>query len=199
MSTTTTATAKSAVKSSAKMDARLALVHKPTDGGNALMNIQTKTAKGLRLLSKWEFRSINNLSRTELATKWPAYVAEESKKMNSMLAGLLAAGKVHVTGSSGTAKGSLTIKALSSLPTVEAVKETKVEKKVMAVSDAAAAIGLPVALLTALKGLTPAQLAAIMGTAAPAAPVAAPAAPTATLDDVLAAAKAEAVTAEPAH
>jgi len=167
--------------------------------GTKLAAVQTKTSKGTRVLRPWEFRAEKGLSRKEAAEQYPVYFAKVAREMNTQVAAAIANGQFHTSSFSMGAGGNITLKAKTALPVAEVIKETKKEVKAMGDKEAAAHFGLPANVLNALKALTPEQLAAIVGAAAPAAaPVAAPAAPAAdgkTLDQVLAEAKAEGATA----
>jgi hypothetical protein len=188
--TTTTAAATVAKKSAKNLPALV-----KTDSGSQIVPIATKAGGvGPRLMSKFEFRRFHSLSRSETKTQFAAYFEANSKEFSAQTADRINRGQLVVHSVTAGKGGAITIKAKSALPKAEVVTETKKEVKVMAEKDDLAALGLPVALLNALKALTPEAIAAIMATATPPAAPSAPACKG--LDEVLAEAKAAAATAK---
>jgi len=183
----TTATTASTTATAAKKTAKNLPALVKTDSGSQIVPISTKAGGvGRRLMTKFEFRRVHNLSRSETETQFAAYFAVNAKEFSAQTADRINRGQLFVHSVTAGKGGSISLKAKSALPTAQEVVETKKEVKVMAQKDAMAALGITPEMLAMLKAMAPAAAAA-------------PAAEGKTLEDVLAEAKAEAVTAEPAH
>ncbi|MCR6656625.1 MAG: hypothetical protein NVV63_12625 [Opitutus sp.] len=142
-------------KSSASNSKSLALV--PQKDGSALVQIATKTNSGTRLMTKWEFRRHNDLSRAEVEKLWPEYVKANAERFNAQTAALIAGGKMHITSFAVSAKGNITVKARKELPQPEEVKTTKKEQKAMDESSAMKALGLTPEMLEMVRKLATPQ------------------------------------------
>lgn len=185
MSTTTTA---STTTAAAKKTAKNLPALVKTDSGSQIVPISTKAGGvGRRLMTKFEFRRVHNLSRSQTETQFAAYFEANAKEFSAQTADRINRGQLFVHSVTAGKGGSITLKAKASLPKAQEVTETKAEKKVMGDKDAMATLGITPEMLAMMKAMVAAK--------APAAP----AAEGKTLEDVLAEAKAEAVTAEPAH